>query len=142
MFHYYTLDNSPLRCIFKQQITKLDLISKDHELAFRSCQEYTKRVYALILTCFEKLEHFNVIQTSIYSYPGLTVRYLPPSTFSSSTLTYLSVNVGTFTDCIYLLDGRLKRLNTFIVRIYCMGGVDLSIIQNLVGILSLFQLHK
>ena len=106
-----------------------------------SVQEYTKRVYAHILTFFEKLEHFNVIQSSFYSYPRLTLRYLPSNTFSSSTLTYLSIHVIGFTDCVYLLDGRLKRLKTFITQICHMDG-DSSIVQNLVGIFSLLQLFE
>lgn len=34
--------------------------------------------------------------------------------------TYLCINVMSLTDCICLLDGRLKELNTFIVHIICL----------------------
>jgi hypothetical protein len=97
---------------------------------------YTKTVYTQILTCFENLEHLNIIQSSVRAYPGLLVRYLPPNAFSS-TLTFLRVNVGTFTDCLCLLDGRLKQLTTLIVRIYQMNR-DLSINPNMVGISFIF----
>ncbi|CAF2941966.1 unnamed protein product [Rotaria sp. Silwood2] len=127
----YFTDDSPFRHIFKQQITKLDLINEDWECAIESLIDYTKKVYAHILTCFENLEHLNVIQTSIRAYPGLAVRYLPSSVFSSSTLTYLCINVGTLTDCLCLLDGRLKQLTTFIVRVYCMD-IDSSINHTMV----------
>jgi hypothetical protein len=85
------------------------------------------------LSYFEKLEYLNVIQTTSFGYPGLSVRYLPSDAFSSSTLTYLSINVMTFTDCLCLLDGRLKQLTTFIVRIYSLD-TDLSAVNNLVSL--------
>ncbi|CAF1289958.1 unnamed protein product [Rotaria sordida] len=75
-------------------------------------------------------EYLNIIETSICAYPDLSIRYLSSNIFSSSILTYLSINVGTLTDCIYLLDGRLKQLNTFIIRIYQMD-LDSSIVHNL-----------
>jgi hypothetical protein len=40
-----------------------------------------------------------------------------PSTFSSSTLLELNIKVKTFTDCLYLLDGRFNRLHTFYVDV-------------------------
>jgi hypothetical protein len=89
------------------------------------------------LTYFEKLEHLNVIQTTILGYPGLSIRYLPLNTFSSLTLTYLSINVITFTDCLCLLGGRLKQLRTLIVQIYSLD-TDLSIVHNLVSIFLSF----
>ena len=97
----------------------------------RSSKEYTKIVYAHILTYFEKLEHFSVGPRTIFGYPCLSICYLPLNACSSSILTYLSINVRTFTDCLCLLDGRLKQLNTFIVQVYTMK-TDLSLVHNLV----------
>ena len=128
----FNLEETPFRHIFRQQITRLDLINEDWECAVGSLRDYTKTVYAQIFTCFEHLEHLNIIQTSVCAYPALFVRDLQPNIFSS-TLTYLCVNVGTFTDCLYLLDGRLKQLTTFLVRIYCMD-IDLSTHPNMVRI--------
>ncbi|CAF3391175.1 unnamed protein product [Rotaria socialis] len=125
----YFKDDSSLRYIFKKQITKLDLINKDCEVAVGSWDTYTKIVYAHILTYCENLEHLKIIATPTTEYPGLSVRYLPASAFSSSTLTYLCISVITITDCLYLLDGRLKQLNTFIVRIYCTEK-NSSIVHN------------
>ncbi|CAF1406662.1 unnamed protein product [Rotaria sordida] len=126
----YFTDDSPFRHIFKQQITKLDLINEDWKRAIESLIDYTKRVYGPILICFENLEHLNDIQTSIRAYPDLGVRYLSSSAFSSLTLTYLCINMGTLTDCLCLLDGRLKQLTIFIVRIYYMD-INSSINQNM-----------
>ncbi len=139
----FNLDDSSFRHIFKQQITNLVLINKDNGSVIRLTKDYTKKVYAHILTFFENLKHLNVIETSIPSYPGLSVRYLPSNTFSSSTLTYLRINVETLSDCLYLLDGRLKQLTTFIVRIYNIDP-DSSTVHNMVSLscLKLFGLTK
>ncbi|CAF5085951.1 unnamed protein product [Rotaria sp. Silwood1] len=113
--HYFT-DDSSLQHIFKQQITKLDLINKDCKHAVGSLKDYTKRVYAHILNYLGNLEHLNVVETSNLTYAWLSIRCLPSNTFSSLTLTYLCINVKTFSDCLCLLDGRLKQLTTFIVK--------------------------
>jgi hypothetical protein len=138
---HFNLDDSPLRHIYKQQIKKFDFVNEDWECAVGSLIDYTKRVYGNILSCFENLEHFNVIQTSVRAYPGLAIGYLPSSVFSSSTLTYLRINVGTLDDCLCLLDGRLKQLTTFLVRIYCMYSQTV-VSQNMVGIFYLFRLFE
>ncbi|CAF1133589.1 unnamed protein product [Rotaria sordida] len=101
--HYFT-DNSSLEYILKEQITKLDLIHKDDEYEIISSKVYTKTV--------------------------LSIRYLPSNTFSSSTLTYLCINVQTFTDFVCLLDGRLKQLSTLIIQFYEMD-TDSSVVHNL-----------
>ncbi|CAF1208313.1 unnamed protein product [Adineta steineri] len=126
----YFTDDSSLRQIFKQQIKKLDLVNKDSEGGLRLSSDYTKKVYAHILTYFENLEHLNIIQTSSFGYPSLRLSRLPSNTFSSMILTYLSIRVTDYTDCLYLLDGRLKQLNTFIVQICCMN-MDSSIVYNM-----------
>ncbi len=47
----------------------------------------------------------------------LSLRHLPLTTCSSSTICKLCVYVNHFEDCLALLDGRLKQLTTFIVSI-------------------------
>ncbi|CAF3671279.1 unnamed protein product [Rotaria sp. Silwood1] len=127
--HYFT-DNSSLEHILKEQIIKLDLIHKDDGYEIISSKVYTKTVYAHILTYGEKLEHLNVTASSNFVYPSLSIRYLPSNTFSSSTLTYLCINVQTFTDFVCLLDGHLKQLSTLIVQFYQMD-TDSSVVHNL-----------
>lgn len=41
-----------------------------------------------------------------------------PSTFYSSTLTELYINVEYFIDCLYLLDGCLNQLRTFHINVH------------------------
>ena len=50
----------------------------------------------------------------------------PPSVFSS-TLLELHVSLSSFTDCLYLLDGRFNRLHTFHVRIPQIAASTLTI---------------
>ena len=40
-----------------------------------------------------------------------------PSTFFSSTLMEIHINVAYITDCLYLLDGRFKQLHTLYVNV-------------------------
>ncbi|CAF4774008.1 unnamed protein product, partial [Rotaria sp. Silwood2] len=63
------------------------------------------------------------------SYPSLSILDLPSTTFCTSSLTKLCIYVDSLDDCLYLLDGRLKQLTTFIVKIRSIHN-DLSIIHN------------
>ena len=81
---------------------------------------YTVNVYAHILNFFTRLKHLAIIEKFSLSYPCLILRRLPSTTFSSSTLTHLSIDVYGLDDCLYLLDGRLKQLNTLFIRIDCI----------------------
>ena len=47
----------------------------------------------------------------------------------SSTLTKLKINVGTFVDCLILLDGRLPRLSTLIVNVITVFKPIIDITQ-------------
>ncbi|CAF1532517.1 unnamed protein product, partial [Adineta ricciae] len=105
-------DESPVGCILKNQITKLELTNIDRESTKTSWERYTQTVYAHILNYSKKLEHLGVLRKTVYGNPPLLVHNLSANTFSSCTLTYLSIYVSTFTDCLCLLDGRLKQLNT------------------------------
>ncbi|CAF3737551.1 unnamed protein product [Rotaria sordida] len=64
------------------------------------------------------------------SYPSVILSDLPSTTFSSSTLTQLCIDVCGLDDCLYLLDGRLKRLTTLIVRIRYIDDF-LTIVDNM-----------
>ena len=66
---------------------------------------------------FENLKHLCIIGSFPNFFPFLVLRNLPSTTFSSSTLTKLSIHVKTYDDCVALLDGRLKHLHTLNVVI-------------------------
>jgi hypothetical protein len=94
----------------------MDLIVDDHNKTISSWRKYTKEVYAHILTYCENLKHFT-IKYSQGPYATFSLYNLPSNTFSSSSLTYLNVNILDFNDCLYLLDGRLKQLHTCMVQV-------------------------
>jgi hypothetical protein len=65
-------------------------------------------------------------------HPGLSLCNLPSTTFHSSILTDLYILVETFDDCLYLLDGRLNRLTTLNITVYCIDNSS-TIVQNMVN---------
>ena len=87
---------------------------------------YTVNVYASIVNFFTRLEHLIIVETFSMSYPRLALTDLPSTVFSSSTLTHLCIDVGGLDDCLYLLDGRLKQLNTLTIRIDCIVSSSLT----------------
>ncbi|CAF1417554.1 unnamed protein product [Rotaria sordida] len=111
--HYFT-NESPLRYIFQQQITNLILVNHDTSKMIGSLKNYT----------------LTIMETFYISHPGLILSNLPSTTFSSSTLTQLCIDVYTLDDCLYLLDGRLKQLATLIVRIHYIDNSS-TIVHNM-----------
>ena len=127
------LDKSSLRSIFQEQITNLTLINNDEDEWTRSLKNYTTNVFGHILTFFKNLKELSIIGPSAISmYPGLLLCYLPSTTFSSPILTHLYINVKTFDDCLYLLDGRLGKLTTLCVNIYSIDEYS-RIVHNMVS---------
>jgi hypothetical protein len=99
----------------------------------RPWENYTANVYSHILTFFRNLKSLSIIEPSIVlGYPALSLCHLPSTTFSSSILTHLYINVKTFDDCLYLLDGRLKKLTRLCVNVYYMETSS-GIIHNMVS---------
>ncbi|CAF4341517.1 unnamed protein product [Rotaria sp. Silwood2] len=127
--NYFT-NESPLRHIFQQQITELILGNRDRNDMIGSSKKYTTNVYGHILKFFKNLKHLTIIETFNPSYPRLSLHKLPPTTFSSSTLTHLCINMYTLDDCLYLLDGRLKQLSSLIIGISYVDEFS-SIVHNM-----------
>ena len=78
---------------------------------------YTKNVYAHILVLFQNLNHLTIVASSGNEYQLLSIYGLPLSSFHSSTITILCINVYYFANCLSLLDC-CKQLNTFIVQVH------------------------
>ena len=90
---------------------------------------YTKNTYINIVNLFKKLKYFSITDTL---YPVLSFNESTSTTFFSSTLTYLCINTSTVHECLYLLDGRLPQLSTFIVKVkYIMRST--SIVHRMVS---------
>jgi hypothetical protein len=119
MIHHMVLDGSIFRDIFKRQITDLIIHNNDDKsLIEMSCETYTEDVYAILMLLFQNLKHLSIVASSITDYPPLSLYFLHPTAYFSSTLTVLCIQLCTFDDCLGLLDGRLENLTTFIVQIY------------------------
>ena len=108
MFCLLILDESLFKSIFQRQITSLILVNNDNNDQIDSLKDYRKNVYGYILSFFENLKKFTIVESSVW-YPRLSFDDLSPNFFSSSTLTDLCINVKNFDDCLYLLDGRLEQ---------------------------------
>jgi hypothetical protein len=74
-------------------------------------------VYIKLPDFFENLTYLSCIGSFVTGNPVLSFVDLPSTAFVSSNLTKLCINVDSFGDCLYLLDGRLNQLYTFIVII-------------------------
>jgi hypothetical protein len=129
----FFLDESPFRYIFEQQITDLTLINNE-KYAEVQTMNYTTNVYARILKLFGNLKNLSVVRACIGECPSLSLDAFPSTTFFSSILTKLSINVCLFEDCLSLLDGRLKQLTTFIVNI--------GIVENHSMVFNSVSLHR
>lgn len=103
---------------------------------------YTKDAYAIVLSFFDNLKSLTILaQSSVEDCPCLSLYGLPLHTFSSSTLTKLSVKVRALYDVHALLDGRLEQLTTLIVEIEVIGK-SMIIPYNSVSLyFTLFQSH-
>ncbi|CAF4036425.1 unnamed protein product, partial [Rotaria sp. Silwood1] len=114
----YFMDDSLFGHICKQQITNLILVINENNIEKIKKEAYTKNVYAAILAFFKNVKHLTIVESSaIDNYPRLSLCDLSPTTFFSSTLTKLCINVNSFDDVHALLDGRLKQLITLIVQV-------------------------
>ncbi|CAF3486571.1 unnamed protein product, partial [Rotaria sp. Silwood2] len=109
--HYFTV-KSPVHRIFQKQITDLILVyKKDNHIL--SMEQYTEGVNEYIFKFFENLKHLSFTGSCTL----LSLRNLPLTICSSSTRYKLCIIVNRFKDCLTLLDGCLKQLNSFIVKI-------------------------
>ncbi|CAF1306107.1 unnamed protein product [Rotaria magnacalcarata] len=66
------------------------------------------------------IDLFTIIVSSENEYSSLLIFELPSSSFYFSTTTVLHIDMFNLDDCISLIDGRLKQLTTFIVRVHAI----------------------
>ena len=82
-------------------------------------------IFLRVFSMFTNLKYLHIAPSSS-DYRGLSFRISPPSVFSSNLLE-LHINLDQFTDCLYLLDGRLSQLRTFYASISMIGEKSLLI---------------
>jgi hypothetical protein len=129
IFVFYIQDNSILRNLLTQQITHLNIDIQNETTSQLS--EISSNIFALILSLAKRLIHLNFCQlfpqrkmsSCIYELLptscnlSICVYKLPQTICMSSSLTELKINVATFDDCLYLLDGHLHCLSKLIINV-------------------------
>ncbi|CAF1127106.1 unnamed protein product [Adineta steineri] len=109
----YLTDNTTLRRLLDEQITCLKLDFKyDTTL---SISETSSIMFALILSLCKRLVKLNFYE--FYERSRICTFEISSMNCTSSTLTELVINIETFDDCLYLLDGRLNCLSKLIINI-------------------------
>ncbi|CAF4194721.1 unnamed protein product [Rotaria sordida] len=73
---------------------------------------------------FSNLQYLNFCPSSIWYQPLLFENPFP--TMTSSTLLELHISLASFTDCLYILDGRFNKLHTLYVDIASISSSQLT----------------
>ena len=110
------LDENPLIDIFKNQMSRL-IVSISADGKGEIATEVSTSLFEHILDVLKNLRA--LIFDSPFSYE-CDQRFSfenPSTTLFSSTLLELRVTVTSFSDCLYLLDGRFNQLRTFRIKI-------------------------
>lgn len=107
-----------------------------------SLLDLNENIYGRIFSMFPNLVDLHLICDSFWrQHPRLVISYLPPIKSFLPNIIHLSINVDTWDDCLYLLDGRLVFLRTLRVRV-CQIQTTTTDITTTVGILALFSLAE
>ncbi|CAM4894187.1 unnamed protein product [Rotaria socialis] len=123
----------------KNRISTLIITLSDKEKKIFS-RSRMKAICTRVFTIFT-----NLICLKFYPYSDIYINFVERLTFnqpreyvtfSSSTLTQLYINVETFNDCLYLLDGRFKQLHRFYVNAL-ISTPPLSTIPNTAELINL-----
>ena len=127
-------DDSILRNLLTEQITHLNIDIQNETTSQLS--EILSNIFALILSLCKRLINLNFCQLFSHRNSSICIFKLSSTSCISSTLTKLKINVETFDDCLYLLDGRLNCLSTLIIHVKKIS-FTLSNIDNTVSIISI-----
>jgi len=111
---YFCLDRNIFTDLMKNQIVSL-IICIRHNRKQTSIKDENTIMFTNLFTMFTNLQCLNFDSSSIGP-QYISFEILPPI-FISSTLLKLHVSVGSFNDCLYLLDGRFNQLRALYVNI-------------------------
>ncbi|CAF3926987.1 unnamed protein product [Rotaria sordida] len=111
----YLIDYSILRDLLTQQITHLNIDIQNEKISELS--EISSNIFVLILSLCKRLIYLNFCQLFSYRNSSICIYELPKTRCTSSTLTELKINVATFNDCLYLLDGNFDYLSKLIINV-------------------------
>jgi hypothetical protein len=108
------LDESSSIHSFKHQISHLDVTIND-DVTFEQIRNMATNIFTTIFIMFTNLTHLEFKSEDNFVYVPSSLIALPSTTCYSSNIVHLNVRVRNFDDCLWLLDGRLSQLHTFIV---------------------------
>ncbi|CAF2117090.1 unnamed protein product [Rotaria magnacalcarata] len=114
----YLTSNTILRKLLIEQITclKIDVQDRPKEPS----PETLAAMFALIVSLCKRLIKLSFCQ--LFHRSTLCNFELSTTNFKSSTLIALKINVKTFDDCLYLLDGRFNCLSTLIIGVQIISN--------------------
>lgn len=110
----FTLSDDLMFRSLCQQITHLRI---DVELVEDTEAKFQSKTFALIFSSCPRLLDLEFDQYIVDFFSVDSSFCLFHSTFHSATLTRLKVTVGSFIDCLLLLDGRCESLSTLIIHV-------------------------
>ncbi|CAF2800955.1 unnamed protein product [Rotaria sp. Silwood2] len=119
-------DESSFVRIFKHKISHLTVTINDNSTA-QYIRKLSTNVFTTIFTMFTNLTDLHFSLKDICRYPQTSLIDLVSTTCYPSNIIYLNVRVRNFNDCLSLLDGRLWKLQTFIVEIDRINTTSMTI---------------
>lgn len=111
-------DNLVLRDLTKQ-ITHLTIDMKKPTI---SCSETTSNVLSSIISSCKKLTVLNFCHMILLRECPTPIFLVEPERNISSTFLKLKINVGSFVDCLCVLDGRFECLSTLSIKVWQILG--------------------
>ncbi len=112
---------------FQRNISHLTLIIND-DITNVDMMEQLTNIYTRIFILFPNLTHFEFDLEDTCGLSPSPCYHSPSTSCYSSSIVYLRVQLDDLDDCLYLLDGRLNQLHTFIVEVEYM--LSLTMIHN------------
>jgi hypothetical protein len=110
------LEKSSFIHAFKDQISELVVTFMD-KITDVSMKNLLIDNYASIFALFGNLKYFELDVNDFYSFIPSLFNSSPSTRCFSSSIVHLNIKLNNIDDCLYLLDGRLSQLHTFIVHL-------------------------
>jgi len=133
--------DTTLRNLLTEQITHLSI---DTQIKSTSppLSETVSNLFALILSLCKRLLNLNFCQLSEYRRLPISIHNFSSTSCMSSTLSTLKIDVETFHDRLYLLDGRLHCLSTLIIHVKIISLRSATLENTVSIILNYYLLRK
>ncbi|CAF3082047.1 unnamed protein product, partial [Rotaria sp. Silwood2] len=101
--------NNSFLNIYTKQITSF--IIRFNNKSQRLLSNLLPVIFTLIFEMFTKLDYLN-FTANLGDHQQISFEISSPPSIVSANLLKLNINMDSFNDCLYLLDGRFKNLHT------------------------------